>query len=239
MASKTRETEYLLCKRSLMDYKLKRLEDIYEDVMELWEELDPSISFADFVVLVGTTAVEKGMAQSGGPGKRNIPFRTGRTTCADPEEYEQNHQFPRGEDPESLSFLMTEFGLSKKQAVALMGAHSLGRCREDNSGFEGPWDETPQTLDNGYYRSLVNTKFDLEEASNGFTQWSKDETMMLHADMSLRRNLGISSGETPECLTSNDCPLNASINKQVKSYARDQKMWADDFESAFLLMVEH
>ena len=37
------------------------------------------------------------------------------------------------------------------------GAHSLGACRPENSGFAGRWDNTPLILDNDYYISLTTT----------------------------------------------------------------------------------
>jgi catalase (peroxidase I) len=30
-------------------------------------------------------------------------------------------------------------GFDDREIVALIGAHSLGRCHRDRSGFEGPW----------------------------------------------------------------------------------------------------
>lgn len=36
-----------------------------------------------------------------------------------------------------------------------IGAHSLGRARKENSGFDGPWDLSQTKLDNGFYRSLA------------------------------------------------------------------------------------
>lgn len=49
----------------------------------------------------------------------------------------------------------------------MSGAHSLGRCRKDQSGFEGQWDNTPQTLDNAYYQSMIGTIWRAKLASNG------------------------------------------------------------------------
>ncbi|XP_067939906.1 putative ascorbate peroxidase [Watersipora subatra] len=214
------------------------LQTIYKDTINLWKSLGKPISFADFVVLLGTVAVELGMSRKGGPGHRRLPFKTGRSACKDPSNYRLSHKYHQGQDPNSLAFLMKEFKLSRNQAVALMGAHSLGTCKASVSGFVGPWDRTTTTLDNGFYLNLANTNFDIKKAPNGFTQWSKNGQMMLHADMSLARNLKISSGQTPLCKTSNQCSASPDRNQVVK-YAKDQKTWANDFQTAFLKMVEH
>ncbi|XP_067939908.1 uncharacterized protein [Watersipora subatra] len=212
---------------------------VYDDAIDLWISLGQPIGFADFIVLLGTVAVETGMAQEGGPGKRTLPFRTGRQSCRNPRNYNFMHTFPQGQDPRSLEFLMAEFGLSRRLAIALMGGHSLGRCRAENSGFVGPWDRTPEVLDNTYYLSLVNADWQLGDSPNGFTQWNADGAMMLHADMTLIRDLNIASGERPTCTSASNCPLNGADNNRVQRYTRNQNEWANDFEKAFLKMVEH
>ncbi|XP_067939113.1 putative ascorbate peroxidase [Watersipora subatra] len=212
---------------------------VYDDAIDLWMSLGQPIGFADFIVLLGTVAVETGMAQEGGPGKRTLPFRTGRKSCRNPQNYNFMHSFPQGQDTRSLEFLMTEFGLTRRLAIALMGAHSLGRCRSENSGFVGPWDRTPEVLDNNYYLSLVNADWQLGDSPNGFTQWNAGGAMMLHADMTLIRDLNIASGERPTCTSASNCPLNGADNNEVQRYTQNQTEWANDFEKAFLKMVEH
>ena len=43
-----------------------------------------------------------------------------------------------------------------QEIVALSGAHALGRCHVDRSGFEGPWTFSPTTVTNDYFQLLVN-----------------------------------------------------------------------------------
>jgi catalase (peroxidase I) len=40
--------------------------------------------------------------------------------------------------------------------VALSGAHTLGRCHTDRSGFDGPWTNAPTTFSNLYFQELKN-----------------------------------------------------------------------------------
>lgn len=45
-------------------------------------------------------------------------------------------------------------GFNDQEIVALSGAHALGRCHTDRSGFEGPWQFSPTTFSNEYFRLL-------------------------------------------------------------------------------------
>jgi cytochrome c peroxidase len=43
--------------------------------------------------------------------------------------------------------------------VALIGAHTLGRCHTDRSGYKGPWTNAPTTFSNLYFQELLNNKW--------------------------------------------------------------------------------
>ena len=46
-------------------------------------------------------------------------------------------------------------GLNDKDIVALSGAHTLGRCHKERSGFEGSWTSNPLIFDNSYFTELL------------------------------------------------------------------------------------
>jgi hypothetical protein len=46
-----------------------------------------------------------------------------------------------------------------REMVALVGAHTLGRCHTDRSGFKGPWTNAPTTFSNLYFQELANNKW--------------------------------------------------------------------------------
>lgn len=46
-----------------------------------------------------------------------------------------------------------------QEIVALSGAHALGRCHADRSGFDGPWTFSPITVTNDYYKLLFDEKW--------------------------------------------------------------------------------
>jgi cytochrome c peroxidase len=50
-------------------------------------------------------------------------------------------------------------GFNDQEIVALSGAHALGRCHTDRSGFSGPWTFSPTVVTNEYYKLLLNEKW--------------------------------------------------------------------------------
>ena len=79
-----------------------------------------------------------------------LPFRYGRVDCkkkckdldgkhgfCDPAK--ETHPNPHGNGKATTDFYKEEFGLTKKEVVALMGAHTLGAADIFNSGFNGVW----------------------------------------------------------------------------------------------------
>ena len=46
-----------------------------------------------------------------------------------------------------------------QEIVALVGAHAVGRCHSDRSGFEGPWTFSPTTFTNDFYKLLFDEKW--------------------------------------------------------------------------------
>ena len=59
-----------------------------------------------------------------------------------------------------LSIIYLNFIFFHFKVTALMGAHSLGMCHEEKTGYNGPW--TPEDLkgfNNEFYQNLVNSTF--------------------------------------------------------------------------------
>ena len=47
-----------------------------------------------------------------------------------------------------LLYIFGRMGFTPAEIVALSGAHTLGRCHADRSGFVGPWTRAPTTVSN-------------------------------------------------------------------------------------------
>jgi len=89
-----------------------------------------------------------------------------------------------------------QLGLTWRETAALMGVHTLGRTRLENSGFNGWWSDhkSASHFDNNYYHSLALKGWAPATSGKGKRQWiragsgsattGKDE-MMLNTDMCL------------------------------------------------------
>ena len=58
-------------------------------------------------------------------------------------------------------------GFSDKEIVALLGAHALGRCHTDRSGYWGPWTFAENAFSNEYFRLLVEERWSPKVSHNG------------------------------------------------------------------------
>jgi cytochrome c peroxidase len=182
-----------------------------------------SMSQADIWTLAGATAVEK----MGGPA---IPWRSGRKDSPVPTKVPDG-RLPdadnggKTKDIEHLRKIFYKMGFDDRDIVALSGAHAVGRCHTNASGYWGPWSYGETTFSNEYFRLLVDEKWTVKKTHEG-KRWtgpmqyeSKDgKLMMLPTDMALL--------DDPE------------FKKWVVAYAKDEKLFFDDFSRVFSKLLE-
>ena len=119
--------------------------------LEPVEAKHPRVSFADLSTYAGAVAIEA----MGGP---YIPWRSGRVDTHDASAVTPDGRLPaadRGSPPRTAAGLRETFGrmgFGDREIVALSGAHALGRCHAENSGYVGPWQGTPTIFSNIYYK---------------------------------------------------------------------------------------
>ena len=134
------------------------------------------------------------------------------------------------------------FGFTANEAVAILGAHTLGRATPSNSGFQGPWVPRDNTLDNAYYVDMNNAAAGWAQtkvtAPGGKIQWQRvgppppnsppgapgPVLMMLNADMGLLKSFSINSTGGASC-TYAACPAATTTSAQVKTYASNNNKW--------------
>lgn len=122
--------------------------DIAVRLLEPIKEQFPEISFGDFYQLAGVVAVEV----TGGP---EIPFHPGREDKPEPPQEGRLPDATKGCD-HLRDVFVKQMGLSDQDIVALSGAHTLGRCHKERSGFEGAWTPNPLVFDNSYFKELLS-----------------------------------------------------------------------------------
>ncbi|GAA97444.1 uncharacterized protein L969DRAFT_103348 [Mixia osmundae IAM 14324] len=143
----------------------------------------PEMSYSDLWTLAGVVAV----MQLGGP---TIPWRPGRVD-ADASQCTPDGRLPDGDkDQDHLRQIFYRMGFDDEGIVALSGAHAVGRCHPDRSGFSGPWQHSPTSFNNEYYKLLFNEKWQLKKW-DGPIQYEDKSTkslMMLTTDMALTKD---------------------------------------------------
>lgn len=89
-----------------------------------------------------------------------VPWRPGR------QDRDVSMCTPDGRLPDAskeqshLRAIFGRMGFDDREIVALSGAHALGRCHTDRSGYEGPWSFSPTVVSNDYYRLLLGEKWE-------------------------------------------------------------------------------
>jgi L-ascorbate peroxidase len=124
------------------------------DLLEPIKKEYPDISYADLFQLASVTAIEFAK----GP---KIPFRMGRKDATGPEACPEDGRLPAAEDHmPQLRKTFYRMGLTDKDITVLSGAHTLGRCYKERSGYEGPWTHQPLQFDNTYFIEILKPEPD-------------------------------------------------------------------------------
>ena len=152
---------------------------------------DHGLSRADAYTLAGVVAV----AHMGGP---EVPWAAGRSDAADGSTSPPDGRLPDadkgslGGTVAHLRAIFYRMGFDDRDIVALSGAHALGRCHEEASGYWGPWTFAETTFSNEYFRLLLEETWTLKTTHNG-RKWkgpdqfedSSGKLMMLPSDVAL------------------------------------------------------
>jgi len=185
--------------------------------LEPIKQRHPWISYGDLWTLAGCVSIE----DMGGP---KIPWKPGRQDIGSskPEaaQVPPNGRLPdaaKGQDHVRQVFY--RMGFDDREIVALIGAHALGRCHTDRSGYEGPWTHSPTRFSNSFFTLLSKGKWTKREWS-GPEQYTDEtgELMMTPADMSLLKD--------------------AKFRQYVEVYANNKQQFFDDFAKAFGKLLE-
>jgi len=177
------------------------------DFLEPLKKKYPEVSYADLYSFAGVVAVE----EMNGP---KIPWGYGRKDYPN-GSYCPANGLPDGDKgPAHIREIFYRMGFNDQEIVALLGAHCLGRCHTDASGYDGPWTKSPTMFSNDFFRELLDEKW-VKRDWKGPLQYrdDKNELMMLPADLALLED-----------------PV---FRKYVEKYSKDEQAFFADFASAF------
>ena len=214
--------------------------DVYSDALEkVYKRYKRKISRADLYSYAGVVSANYASFNSSDVFNKNR-FKVGRQDCSkDGKETDMNEKFSSTnmkDVNEVWSFFNKTFGLSLRESIALMGAHSLGRLHKEVSGVEGPWvaDVVQKggefILDNQYYIEILGVPWFLKVMDNPpkIHQWqrrdpssvsspnrniSQPDNIMIHSDVAIAVNLELERNGTFKpgkecvmCAMQNKCP---------------------------------
>ncbi|KAI8619750.1 heme peroxidase [Chytriomyces sp. MP71] len=184
-------------------------------LLEPLKKKHSSVSRADLWTFAGVVAIES----MGGP---RAPWFPGRTDKEKPKttEVPPNGRLPDAAQGAShIRDIFYRMGFNDRDIVALSGAHTLGRCHADRSGYVGPWTNTPTRFSNQYFKLLAKEKWTKKKWS-GPEQYEdpSGELMMLPTDMALI--------------------WDAKFKPIVEEYAEDKELFFKDFSAAFGKLLE-
>jgi len=188
---------------------LKAARDFLEPVKAKF----PWITYSDLWILAGVTAIQEML----GP---QIPYRPGRSD-KDVAACTPDGRLPdaaQGQD--HLRNIFYRMGFNDQEIVALAGAHALGRCHTDRSGYDGPWTFSPTVLTNDYYKLLLGEKWQWKKW-DGPKQYEDKKTkslMMLPADMALIQD--------------------KKFKVWIEKYANDNDLFFKDFSAVIVKLFE-
>ncbi|ORZ23649.1 heme peroxidase [Absidia repens] len=188
---------------------------IARDYLEPIKAKYPDISYGDLWTLAGVVAVQ----ELGGP---TIPWRPGRKDGLSAESCTPDGRLPDAAKKEDhIRSIFYRMGFNDQEIVALTGAHALGRCHPDRSGFDGPWSEQPTFFSNEYFKVISERQWVKKDLPNGGWQWvdkNNPTVMMLPSEIAVYKD--------------------KDFSKYFELYAKDEAKFYEDFTKAFTRLLE-
>ncbi|KAK5100516.1 hypothetical protein LTS08_005267 [Lithohypha guttulata] len=190
----------------------------------------PFITYADLWTLAAVVAVK----EMGGP---SIKWRGGRTDFTDDNKVPPRGRLPDGsKGADHLRHIFYRMGFNDQEIVALSGAHNLGRCHSDRSGFEGKWVNDPTRFSNTYYKMLLVNDWKRKKLDNG-----KEQFAYVDEDLAEENEDGEASEEPEELMMlPTDIALiqDLSFRPWVELYAEHKDIFFDHFSKVFAKLLE-
>jgi len=182
-----------------------------------YREKHPAVSHADLWALAAVVSIE----HVGGP---QVMFRAGRIDIATARSCVNEGRLPDGDKgAKHIRSVFYRQGFTDTDIVALSGAHTIGRCHADRSGFEGAWTENPLTFDNSYFKLLLEC------------EWARSKSPTKRMpQMACESHPNVMMLTTDHALATDP-----AFKRDVERYASDSNAFHRDFASAFQRLQEN
>jgi len=181
---------------------------IMQDMLQPVKEKYPHLSYSDIWTFAGALAPKF----LGGPQVNHEFCRTDMPSAAG---CPPNGRLPDAtQGAQHLRDVFYRMGFNDQEIVALSGAHTLGRCHRNRSGFDGPWTRHPLKFDNQYFKNILELNW-TPKKWEGPLQYEdpSGDLMMLPTDLALRDD--------------------KDFRVWTEKYAADEKLFFDDFAAAY------
>ena len=188
--------------------------------LEPIKEKHPWITYADLWTLAGVVAIK----EMDGP---EIEWKPGRTDFTNKRYVPPRGRLPDGaQGQDHLRHIFYRMGFNDQEIVALTGAHNLGRCHKNRSGFDGPWVVNPTRFSNTFYKFLLNLKWEPRK-------WDGPFQYSAYAP-------GMDEDDEPLMMLPTDYSLvqDEKFRPWVEKYAADRDLFYADFAKAFAKLIE-
>lgn len=190
----------------------------------------PWITYADLWTLAAIVAIRE---MDGPP----IPWKGGRTDFTDDSKVPPRGRLPDGaQGADHIRYIFYRMGFNDQEIVALSGAHNLGRCHGDRSGFEGKWVNNPTRFSNMYFKLLMTHEWKKTTLKSGVKQF-------IYVDPDVANDDTLSVEEKEEetlMMLPTDVALlqDPSFKQWVEKYAADKDLFFDHFSKVFAKLME-
>jgi predicted enzyme related to lactoylglutathione lyase len=205
------------------------------------------MSRADFWAYAGQAALKASVSVTDGVEESdlNISFQTGRVDCDSAPYTDDDVELPgpNMDYEELISFYAERFGMDEEQAVAIMGAHTLGAADTDNSGYRGAWvTGGAREFNNDYYTIMLSDdaswtqrNINSDDESDPKWQWNAPNVgFMLNSDMCLIKEIEMDENGESAC-TYDTCASSSGLS-YFQKFADSQSDWLAKFSEAWTIM---
>ena len=188
--------------------------DKARNLLEQVKKANPQVSYADIWSYAAVVAI----SNMGGP---DVPWRWGRVDSKDGTACPPDGRLPdASKTQQHVRDIFYRMGFSDSEIVALIGAHTIGECHKDRSGFVGPWTHDKYGFDNSFFTELFDNEWIVNPnvPNLQFMDSKTRKLMMLPGDIALL--------------------IDPKFKATAQKFAGDNDLFCQEFSKAFQKLLE-